>query len=146
MNKITIYIDGGSRGNPGHAALGVVFAEQTGKIVKKYSEYLGEKTNNEAEYQALIFGLKKIKAVFGKEKAKNIQIEIKSDSELLVKQMNGEYKIKEPKIQKLFLQAWNLKVEFKNLKFSLIPREENRQADGLVNEALDCELKNKKLF
>jgi len=146
MNKITIYIDGGSRGNPGHAALGVLFLDEKRGIIKKYSQYLGKKTNNEAEYEALIFALRKTKALFGKEKIKNMPLEIKSDSELLVKQMNGEYKIKNPEIQQLFLKAWNSKIDFKNLKISLIPREENKEADKLVNEVLDAQEKPQKLF
>ena len=146
MNKLIIYIDGGSRGNPGPAALGVLFLTEKGEVLKEYSQYLGKKTNNEAEYLALIFALKKSKALFGREKIKNILIELKSDSELLVKQMKGEYKIKEPKIQSLFLQAWNLKVDFKNIKFLLIPREKNKEADKLVNEALNNETSKKTLF
>ncbi|GAH96671.1 unnamed protein product, partial [marine sediment metagenome] len=75
-----------------------------------------------------------------------IPIEIKSDSELLIKQMRGEYKIKEPKIQTLFLKAWNLKIDFKNLKFSLIARTQNKLADQLVNEVLDGEDRTQGLF
>ena len=135
--KLTIYIDGGSRGNPGPAAIGVVFKETN----KKYSCFLGKATNNEAEYEALIFGLKKAKAVFGK---KDLDIEIRSDSELLVKQMKGEYKVKENK--DLFIKAWNLKVELKNIIFTAIPREDNKEADRLVNEALDAESSKKSLF
>lgn len=146
MNKLIIYIDGGSRGNPGPAALGVLFLTKKGEILKEYSQYLGKKTNNEAEYLALIFALKKTKALFGREKIKNLLIELKSDSELLVKQMKGEYKIKESKIQSLFLQAWNLKVDFRNIKFLLIPREKNKEADKLVNEALNQEQSKRKLF
>lgn len=144
--KITIYIDGGARGNPGPAALGVLFLRERGQFLKEYSQYLGEKTNNEAEYLALIFALKKAKALFSKEKIETLSIELKSDSELLIKQMKGEYKIKTPAIQNLFLQAWNLKIAFKNLKFYLISREENKKADKLVNEALDQELGKRKLF
>jgi ribonuclease HI len=144
--KVIIYIDGGSRNNPGPSAFGVVFAKENGQILKKYSQYLGKATNNEAEYQGLIFALKKAKALFGKDKIKNLPIEIRSDSELLVKQMRGEYKIKEPKIQPLFLKAWNLRVDFKNLKFSLIPREMNREADRLVNEVLEAETRSQKLL
>lgn len=146
MNKIIIYIDGGSRGNPGPAAFAVVFTTEKGEVIKEYSQYIGKATNNEAEYQSLIFALKKAKALFGKEKAKALAIEIKSDSELLVSQMRAEYKIKDPKIQQLFLRAWNLKIDFKNLKFSLIPRQENTKADRLVNESLDAETKTQKLF
>ena len=137
--KITIYIDGGARGNPGPAALGVLFLGERGQVLKEYSQYLGEKTNNEAEYLALIFAFKKAKALFGKEKIESLPIDLKSDSELLIKQMKGEYKIKTPSIQNLFLEAWNLKIEFKNLKFILVPRQQNEEADRLVNRVLDAE-------
>ena len=138
MKKITIYTDGGSRGNPGPSAIGVVFYNEKKQIIKSYSEYLGDNlTNNEAEYQAVIFALKKFKALFGKKLAKNSEIELKSDSELLIKQFNGEYKVLEPRIQSLFIIVWNLRIDFKKIKFTLIPREKNRVADKLVNEALD---------
>ena len=142
MRKIIIYTDGGSRGNPGPSALGVVFCNEKGQIIKKYSEFLGEKTNNEAEYQAVIFALKKFKALFGNKLAKNTEVELRADSELLIKQFNGEYKILEPKIQQLFLAAWNLKLDFKKVKFKFVPREHNKEADRLVNEALDSQGKN----
>jgi len=137
MRKIIIYTDGGSRGNPGPAAIGTVFCNERNQIIKKYSEYLGEMTNNEAEYQAVIFALEKFKALFGKKLAKSTEIELKSDSELLIKQLNGEYKILDEKIQPLFLKIWNLRLDFKKLKFKLISREKNKEADRLVNEALD---------
>lgn len=137
MKKIIIYTDGGSRGNPGPSAIGAVFCNENGQKIKEHSEYLGEATNNEAEYQAVISALKKFKAVFGKKLAKNTEIEIKSDSELLIRQLNGEYKILEPKIKPLFLEAWNLKLDFKKVKFKLIPRQKNQEADRLVNESLD---------
>jgi len=138
MKKIIIYTDGGSRGNPGKAAIGVVFCNEKEQIIKSYSEYLGDKlTNNDAEYQAVIFALKKFKALFGKELAKKSEIEIRSDSELMVKQLNAEYKVLEENIQKLFLEIWNLKFDFGKIKFKLIPREKNKEADRLVNQALD---------
>jgi len=147
MRKVIIYTDGGSRGNPGPAAIGAVFCNEKGQIIKEYSEYLGDNlTNNEAEYQAAIFALKKFKALFGKKLAKNSEIEIRSDSELLIKQLKGEYKILEPKIQPLFLAAWNLKLDFKKVKFTLISREKNKEADKLVNEALDGAVDNPSLF
>lgn len=146
MNKLIIYIDGGSRGNPGLAGIGVLFLNEKQEILKQYSEFLGKKTNNEAEYLALIFAFKKIKALFGKDRVKSLEIEIRSDSELLVKQMKGEYKIKDPGIQKLFLEAWNLRIDFKNLKFYLISREQNKQTDKLVNQAIDLQSKTQKLF
>jgi len=146
MEKIIIYIDGGSRGNPGPSAFGVILCNGKGDILKKYSEYIGKATNNEAEYQGLIFAFKKAKAYFGKEKIKKMGIELFSDSQLLVKQMNGEYKVLDSKIQPLFLTAWNLKVGYKNIRISFIAREKNKQADKLVNEILDAENKSQKLF
>ncbi|MFH1181302.1 MAG: ribonuclease HI family protein [bacterium] len=145
MRKITIYTDGGSRGNPGPSAIGVVFCNEKGDSFKQYSEYLGEgQTNNEAEYQAVIFALKKFKALFGKKIAGISEVEIRSDSELLVKQLNGEYKILEPRIKDLFIEIWNLRTDFKKIKFTLISREKNKEADRLANEALDGQ--NSKLF
>jgi len=138
MKKFIIYTDGGSRGNPGRAGVGIVICNEEKQIVKKYGEYLGDNlTNNEAEYTAVIIALKKFKNLFGKSLVENTDIEIRSDSELLVKQMNGEYKILDEKIQKLFIEVWNLKLDFKSVKFKSVLREKNREADQLVNEALD---------
>ena len=142
MKKITIYTDGGSRGNPGKAAAGIVFCNEKGQSFKEYGEYLGNGlTNNEAEYQAVIFALEKFKALFGKKIALTSELEIKSDSELMVKQLSGKYKILDSKIQSLFLEVWNLKLDFKSVKFTQISREKNKEADRLVNEALDVESK-----
>lgn len=135
-----IYCDGGSRGNPGPAALGVFFPQ----FAKEYSKFLGKATNNEAEYEAYIFGLKKIAQLIGKEKAKKSEIEIRSDSELLVNQLNGKYKIKDERMAKYFIEVWNLKLDFKNVYFVHIPREENKRADAMVNKELDSQ--NSKLF
>lgn len=147
MEKIIIYTDGGARGNPGPAAIGVVICDEKGKMLKEYSEFLGERqTNNEAEYQAVIFALKKVKALYGKDKAKFVDIEIRADSELLVKQLNGQYKISEPRIQTLFIGVWNLQVELGKLKFVSIPREQNKEADRLVNEVLDVQMRPSTLF
>ncbi len=138
MKKIIAYIDGGSRGNPGPAAIGVVFCNEKKQCFKKYSEYLGDNlTNNEAEYRAVIFTLQKFKAVFGKKLTQNTEIELKSDSELLIRQLNGKYKILDTKIQSFFITIWNLKIDFKKVKFTFIPRQRNEEADRLVNEALD---------
>lgn len=146
MKKIIIYTDGGSRGNPGQSAVGAVFCNENNQKLKEFFECIGEGTNNVAEYQAVIFALKKFKAVFGKELAKAAEIEIRSDSELMVSQMNGKYKIMEENIQKLFIEVWNLKIDFGKIKFLLIPREKNKEADKLVNEALDAEGKSQKLI
>ncbi|MFH1780710.1 MAG: ribonuclease HI family protein [Candidatus Nealsonbacteria bacterium] len=146
MKKIIICTDGGSRGNPGPAAFGVVICDETGRVLKEYGETIGIRTNNEAEYEAVVFALKKVKALYGKDVLKNSEIEVRSDSELLVKQINGEYKILEPKIQELFLKVWNLKTEFDHLKFVAVPREKNQEADKLVNQVLDSQIKNQTLF
>ena len=147
MKKIIIYTDGGSRGNPGKSGIGVVFCNEKGQMIKEYAEYLGDKlTNNEAEYNAVIFALKKFKQLFGKELAKKSEVELKSDSELMVKQLNGEYKLLDEKIQKFFIEIWNLKFDFGKVKFKHIPREKNKEADRLANEAMDSHAKNQSLL
>lgn len=139
--KLIVYTDGGSRGNPGEAALGVVVCDEKGNTIKEYGERLGVKTNNEAEYEAVIFALKKIKALFGKEKTKKMEIGVRMDSEFVMKQINGEYKIEEERMFPLFIAVWNLKMDFARVAFSHVPREKNKEADRLVNEALDNEPK-----
>ena len=147
MKKFIIYTDGGSRGNPGKAGIGVVICNEKDQEVKKYGEYIGDNlTNNDAEYSAVIFALKKFKALFGKKLAENTDIEIRVDSELVVKQLNGQYRLENPKIKQFFIEIWNLKFDFKSIKFKHIPRERNREADRLVNKALDAEACPQKLF
>jgi len=146
MRKIILHTDGGSRGNPGPAALGVVIANEKDEMLKQYGEYIGEATNNDAEYQAVVSGLKKIKSLFGKNATKDIIVEVMADSELLVKQMNGKYKVENSKVQQLFLKIWNLKVDFKEVTFTAVPREQNKAADKMVNEALDAEVGRKQLL
>lgn len=133
MKKIVMYTDGGSRNNPGPAAVGVYIET----LHKQYGHYIGEKTNNEAEYEAVILGLRKIKQLIGKEKAKETEIECFLDSEFVTKQLKHEYKVKEKDLQKLFLEVWNLMLDFGKVTFSHIPREKNVVADKMVNEALD---------
>lgn len=135
MDKIIIYCDGGSRGNPGPAALGVYSPQ----LKKEYSKFLGNTTNNEAEYQSVIFALKKIKHLIGGEKAKKSEIEIKTDSELIVNQLNGKYKIKEKSLIPFFIEIWNLKQDFGRVNFIHIPREENKEADRMVNKELNSQ-------
>jgi ribonuclease HI len=135
INKIEAFVDGGSRGNPGEAALGVVING------KEYGQYLGKRTNNEAEYEAVIFALKKIKSLLGKENLKKTEVVINLDSELVYKQLTNQYKILEPELQKLFMIIWNLKFDFPNLKFNHIPREKNQRADRIVNSILDQKAK-----
>ncbi len=144
--KIIIYTDGGSRGNPGPAAIGVVICDEKGSVIKKYSKSIGVRTNNEAEYEAVIFALGKMKQLFGKEKVKDIDIEIRIDSELVARQLGGHYKIEEEKLFPLFIKVWNLKMEFRDISFIEIPREQNVEADKLLNEELDGALAQEKLI
>ena len=136
-SKLIIYTDGGSRGNPGPAALGIVIQDTSGKLIKEYGEALGVRTNNEAEYEAVIFALKKVKALFGKEKTKTMALDVRMDSELVMKQLTGQYKVEEEKLFPLFIKIWNLKMDFGSITFMYVPREKNKDADRMVNEALD---------
>jgi len=129
--KLIIYTDGGARGNPGPAAIGVVIGD------KIYGEAIGETTNNVAEYKAIIFALKKAKHLIGSHNAKNTDLEIYSDSELIVNQLNGKFKIKDENLKPLFIDIWNLKQDFNKVYFKYIPREKNQMADKLVNQSLD---------
>ena len=135
MNKIRIFSDGAARGNPGPSGVGVVI--EAGGRKKTYREFIGYATNNEAEYKALIFALQKVKLIFGKAKSKNLKLECFLDSELIVKQLNHEYKVLEENIQKFFLLLWNLSTDFKEVKYIHIPRVKNSEADRLANLALD---------
>jgi ribonuclease HI len=141
MEKYIIYTDGGASGNPGKAAIGILIykLKQNKKIlIKEYSKPLeGIKTNNEAEYEALIFALNKLKQLIGKKNIKNSAIEINSDSQLLVKQLNRKYKIENQNIIPLFIKTWNLLVEFPKVKIINIPREKNKLADSLVKKSLN---------
>ena len=133
--KIIIYTDGGARGNPGPASAGFVI--EFGGKKKGYAERIGETTNNVAEYNALILALKKAKQLVGKEKAKKSDVKINSDSELMISQLKGKYKIKNDELKNLFVEVWNLMQDFNKVSFNLVPREENKDADKLANMALD---------
>ena len=128
---IKIFSDGGARGNPGPAGIGAVIYNSEGKIIAEVSEYLGIATNNQAEYKALIAALKKAKEMGVKE------VECYLDSELVVKQLKREYKVKNKDLAPLFLEIHNLSINFKNISYRHIPREENKAADKLANIAMD---------
>ena len=134
MNLI-INTDGGARGNPGPAGIGVVIADETGKIISLHNSYIGEATNNVAEYKALILALEKALILEAEE------LLINMDSELIVRQMQGRYKIKEPGLQILAREAFILIKKFKNVAFRHIFREKNKEADKLVNSAIDGHMK-----
>lgn len=137
MKKIKIYTDGGSRGNPGIAGAGAVIFSEEGDELKSVSKYLGKRTNNWAEYEAVILGLELAHKFFGVD-TKNTNFEIKMDSQLVQRQLKREYKIKEPTLQEQFLRVHNLIVKyFPHIKFTHIPREENKRADELANIAMD---------
>lgn len=144
QNKIIVYTDGGSRGNPGPAGVGVVIANEKNKTIKKYSKEIGIRTNNEAEYDAVIFALQKLKQLFGKNKTKDLDVEFRVDSQLIARQLGGKYKIEEEKLFPLFIKIWNLKMNFGAISFVEIPREQNKEADKLANEAMDTQRENPK--
>jgi ribonuclease HI len=129
--KLTIFTDGGARGNPGPAAIGVVIKNENKEKISAYGEYLGEQTNNFAEYSAIISALKKAKELGADEVACFL------DSKLVVEQLGGKWKVKEPTLQKLFIQAYNASAQFKKITYQHIFREKNKEADRLVNETLD---------
>ncbi|MCX6782076.1 MAG: ribonuclease HI family protein [Candidatus Magasanikbacteria bacterium] len=131
--KLIIFSDGGARGNPGPAATGVIVKNETGETVATFGEYLGEQTNNYAEYAALISGLKKAKELGATE------VECVLDSELVVKQMRREYKVKEPTLQKKFVEAYNAAMQLKKVTFRHTMRENNKEADLILNKILDEE-------
>ncbi len=129
--KYIIYTDGGARGNPGPGGTGVVIYDISNKIVQEHSRFLGHTTNNKAEYEALILGLEKTKAL------KATIVDCYLDSKLVVEQLNRRYKVKNKDLGVLFLKAWNLSQYFKEINFYHIPREKNKKADSLVNQVID---------
>jgi ribonuclease HI len=129
--RVKIYTDGGSRGNPGPAASGAVLKSSSGEKLAEISKYLGVTTNNQAEYCAIILGLKKA-AELGA-----TQVDLLMDSELAVKQLKGEYRVKNPEIAKRFLEIKNLLTRFDRFSIVHIRRELNAQADAIVNKCLD---------
>ncbi len=132
MKILNVYTDGGSRGNPGPSAIGIVFKNERGEVIWQQNKDIGKATNNEAEYSALIYAMKYVNRHHPE------KICFYADSELMIRQMKGEYKIKNPGIQKLFLEVWNRKIDMKSeIEFIQIPREQNKEADGLVNKILD---------
>ncbi len=138
MEKIIVYTDGGARNNPGPAGAGAYVVDEYGKMLKEASQYLGVQTNNWAEYEAVALGLNTIKKIFGK-KTKNISVEVRLDSQLVSEQLSGRYQIKEETLFPQYIKVHNMRVrDFPNLSFTHIPREKNKEADRLANEAMDC--------
>ncbi len=128
---LNLYTDGGARGNPGPAAAGFVIKTDKGEVLQTGGEFLGETTNNQAEYQGLILGLKKIKEFDVS------SITVFMDSELIINQLKRRYKVKNSELAILFVRAWNLTMGFKKVDFKHIFRDKNIEADAEVNKALD---------
>ena len=132
IDRVVVHVDGGARGNPGPAAFGYVLEAEDGTVLAAHGEAIGVATNNVAEYRGLVAGL---------ERAAELQlgeVEVVSDSELLVKQMNGEYRVKNEALRELSLQAARLARQVGTVRYTAVRREHNELADRLVNEALDA--------
>ena len=132
MNKkLTIHTDGGARGNPGPAGIGAIAKNEKGETVFEISEYIGEATNNQAEYRALLVAIEKAGELGAQE------VDFVLDSELVVKQMKREYKVKNKELAPLFVKIYNAVMQFKKVTFRHVPREMNKEADALANRAMD---------
>jgi ribonuclease HI len=129
--KLFLYTDGGSRGNPGPSGIGVIVLDAKRKKIKETSKYIGEATNNVAEYSALVCGLEEAAALGADE------IVVYMDSELLAKQLNGEYRVKDGNIKVLFEKALGILKNFGSFEIKHIAREKNKEADRLVNKAIN---------
>ena len=131
MKTARVFADGGSRGNPGPAASAAVVVDAKGEVLAEFSEYLGRATNNVAEWRALIGGLETALEL-GIER-----VEVRLDSELVVKQLSGEYRVKHPDLVPLYAAARKLLVRFTEREIRHVPRAQNKLADALVNQCLD---------
>ena len=126
-----IYIDGAARGNPGPAGIGVVITDGSGAVLKNIDKFIGHATNNVAEYTALITGMERARDLGAKE------LIINTDSELVAKQLGGEYKVKNPVLKNLYAEVSQLLNSFEQVRVNSIPREDNKLADKLANKAID---------
>jgi ribonuclease HI len=130
--KLVLNVDGGSRGNPGPAAIGVVLAQPDGEVLDEIAERIGVATNNVAEYRALLRGLERARDLGATE------LEIVGDSELVARQLTGQYKVKHPAMKPLYLDAMAALRAFERWHVRTVPRALNARADALVNAALDA--------
>lgn len=130
-NKLIIYTDGGARGNPGPAGIGAIIYNEQMEKVGEIAEFIGDATNNQAEYKAVIAAIKKAKELGAGE------VNFYLDSELVVEQLNRNYRVKNSDLAPLFVQIYNISLGFKKVTFKHIPREKNQLADNLVNQAID---------
>ncbi len=129
--KLVLHVDGGARGNPGPAAIGVVVSTPEGEVLDEIAERIGTATNNVAEYRALLRGVERAAALGARE------VEIVNDSELVAKQITGAYRVKHPSMKPLYAEAIAALRSFDRWRVRSVPRAQNARADGLVNEALD---------
>ena len=136
-SKLTVYSDGGARGNPGPAAIGILICDEKGEAVQEHNETIGETTNNVAEYTAVIVGLELASRIGARE------IDDFVDSQLVARQLSGDYRVKTPHILTLFKSAQEKIKKFQRVTFRQVPRthEKIRYVDRLVNQALDWDLK-----
>lgn len=132
--RLIAFTDGGSRGNPGPAALGVYITDEQGRMVKEHGRYLGTATNNHAEYAAVIDALEHAKQLGADE------LDMFMDSELVVRQLSGQYRVKDPGLAQQYMRVHNLRLGFRKVTFTHVRREKNKEADRLVNETLDRHL------
>ena len=130
--KLVVHVDGGARGNPGPAAIGIVVSGPDGGVVEQLGEPIGATTNNVAEYRALLRGLERARALGADE------VEVVGDSELVAKQINGQYKVKHAGLKPLHAQALQALGGFDRWRVRTVPRAQNAAADALVNAALDA--------
>jgi ribonuclease HI len=130
--KVVVHVDGGARGNPGPAAAAAVVSSADGDVLDEASEFLGVATNNVAEYRGLLLGLARAKALGADE------VEVVNDSELVAKQVNGEYKVKHAAMRPLYGEAMEALRDFERWSIRSVPRAQNADADALVNQALDA--------
>jgi ribonuclease HI len=132
--KLVIHVDGGSRGNPGPSAIGVVVSDSEGAVLEEVAERIGVATNNVAEYRALLKGLERAAALGASE------IELVNDSELVARQITGAYKVKHPALKPLYAEAVAALRQFERSRIRSVPRAQNARADELVNLALDGDI------
>jgi len=137
MIKVTVFTDGGARGNPGPSAIGVQILNDKNEVLSELSEYIGQATNNAAEYTAVQRALEHMQGFFDDSKA--MQVSLNLDSQLVERQLNGVYKVKEPELQTYFDTIKTLMNEFASVTFTHVMREDNKEADRLVNQALDSQ-------
>jgi len=128
---IHLYVDGASRGNPGESGIGIIIKDEDGSVIEEHYEYIGVNTNNASEYKALIFALEKVKRL------NPSRLKIHSDSKIVVNQVKGMYKVKNPVLIELYWEAFNLLKNFKSWEIILIAREENKRADILANMGIE---------